>query len=924
MSSEETPSIGSHLRDLLGAAEIGSGAMAESAGVVEEAARVAAANYVPYSVPPEMSADEVASVARKAVADEQLDAREGFIAEAIILPDLRPAIDIVSGDFTIDHPAWMDYVAGTPAHANFVRAIPSVGRVELPGNPGIAYGGTCFVVGDGLVMTNRHVAQLFASGLGANGLAFLPGIDPGVDFLREVGSPPGALLRFRKMVMIHPYFDMALVEVGGLEGHDSLWFAAVEPDAARPRRIAVVGYPAFDPRNRADVQDKVFRGLYNVKRFQPGLLNGRRDVDSFGKMLSAGCHDSSTLGGNSGSVLICADSGDVVGLHFAGIYKDSNFAISAADLVRDARVIDAGVNIRGGGQSAHGPWSEWWRSVAPREDTASVAAAAVPATAVPSSAIAALQVPEGSGSVTITVPLQITLSFGAPLPAPIAHKQESLSLDEAVSRWSQALPDGVVRAKPGFNGRTDTIVLAARPESYEAVRAAAPAAFAGYPVDVRYATVDEQLGLASEATEAPAAIAYDDARRRDAPFRFDVVNEEMTVVAHVGPEESFHVLKEFLGKTGSTLTSSMYQFFADHVMNAVKERLDTGRVTMKIVLDPATRDSGTGAPKSGEFRRDATFDAWRRDYGFTNIYVPVGNGKLVTRAYHIKVSVGDHAHLWLSSGNWTKSSQPSQVEGSIARGNREWHIVLENERLARLFEAHIEADFDQSGELGGGEEAMVPTETMVDVPEDLFLEAPVERLEPLRIAGRKVKVMPILTPDRRGRVYTDSVLSLIRSATRQLVFQNQYIKIRKGMSGNLDELVEALIKKSREIPDLRVILRAGDVEDDITELRRRGMDVVRCVRVIANTHTKGIVVDRQRVLVGSQNWSDQAVSTNRDASLLFDDSEIAEYFLKAFEIDWARTRSAFSVGIERPVLLSRGNHPPPGYVRMPVSEYRDS
>lgn len=900
--------------------------MAESVGVVEEAARVAAADYVPHAVPPEISADEVAHVARKAVADEPLDEREGFIAEAIIFPDLRPSIDIVAGDFAIDHPAWTDYVAGTSAHANFVRAIPSVGRVELPGNPGVPYGGTCFVVGEGLLMTNRHVAQLFASGLGSDGLAFLPGIDPAVDFLREVGNPPGKLLQFRKMRMIHPYFDMALVEVDGLDGHEPLWLDAVEPDAARPRRIAVIGYPAFDPRNRADVQDKVFRGLYNVKRFLPGLLNGRRNVDSFNKILSAGCHDTTTLGGCSGAVLLCADSGDVVGLHFAGIYKDANFAIPVADLARDARIIDAGVNFRGGGHSGDGPWDDWWRSVAPREGIGQSAPFAPPAVTVPAPIVVSGETSSQNGAVTMTVPLQITLSFGAPVAGGGVTTQahEALSLDEAVTRWAKALPDGVVRVKPGFNGRTDTIVLAARPESFEAVRAAAPATFAGYPVDVRHATIDEQLGLAIETTEAPGAIAYDDARRQSAPFLFDVVEEEMTVVAHVGPEESFPVLQEFLGKTGTTLTSSMYQFFADHVMDAIKERLDAGKVMMKIVLDPATRDSGTGAPKPGEFRRDATFDAWRGDYGFTNIYVPVGTGKLVTRAYHIKVSVGDHKLVWLSSGNWTKSSQPRPVPGGAARGNREWHIVLENEKLARMFEAHIDADFDQCGELGGGEEAIAPPEIMVDVPEDSFLEAPVARLDPLRIAARKVKVKPILTPDRRGRVYTDAVLSLIRSATRQLVFQNQYIKIRKGMSGNLDELVEALIAKSRDIPDLRIILRAGDVDDDITELRRRGLDVTRCVRIIANTHTKGIVVDRQRVLVGSQNWSDQAVSTNRDASLLFDDGEVAGYFLKAFEIDWARARPAASAGLERPVLLARGDQPPPGYVRMPVSEYRDA
>ncbi|MBV2150308.1 phospholipase D-like domain-containing protein [Sphingobium yanoikuyae] len=921
MTNAKSPSIGAHLRQLLGRVQNVDGTpgvMAESTATLAEAAYHVAGRYEPHDVPSDISADEITNVARKAVADEPLDEREGFIAEAIILPDLRPAIDIIGGDFTIDHPAWRDYGADTPAHANFVQAIPSVGRIELPGNPGVPYGGTGFVVGEGLLMTNRHVAQLFASGLGVDGLQFISGIDPAVDFLRELDNQAGTPFAFRKIRMIHPYFDMALVEIEGLEGHAPLWLEPVELDAARPRRIAVVGYPAFDPRNRADVQDKVFRGVYNIKRFQPGLLAGRRNVDSFGKMMSAGCHDSSTLGGNSGSLVLSAETGDVVGLHFAGIYKDSNFAVPAVDLARDGRIIDAGVNIRGGGHRSDGPWEQWWRNVATPERPTTAGVPSTPA-AVAVQAPAAVHVPDG-GAVTISIPLQITVSLGVPDTGSAAQTVEALSLDEAIARLSQALPDGVVRVKPGFNGRTDVLVLAARPERFEVVRASAPAAFAGYPVDVRYATIDEQLGLTVDQLEVPGTIAYDDARRAKAPFLFDPVEEEMTVIAHVGPEESFPMLQEFLGKVQTTLTSSMYQFFAAHVMEAVKERLDAGGLTMKIVLDPATRDSGDGGPKDGEFRRDTTFEKWRDDFAFTNVYVPVGNGKLVTRAYHIKVSVADSQWVWLSSGNWTRSSQPKPVDGG-ARGNREWHIVLENRKLADMFEAHINADFDQCGELGGGEEAIAPAEIMVDVPEEIFLEAPVERLQPLRVTGRSVKVQPVLTPDRRGRIYTDAVLSLIHSARRQLVFQNQYIKIRKDMAGNLDELVEALIAKSKEIADLRIILRAGDVDDDITELRRRGLDVARCVRIITNTHTKGIIADGQRVLVGSQNWSDQAVSTNRDASLLFDDAEIAAYFLKAFEIDWARARPAVALGVEKPALIAQGAGPPPGYVRMPLSEY---
>ena len=110
----------------------------------------------------------------------------------------------------------------------------------------------------------------------------------------------------------------------------------------------MVGYPAFDPRNDTAVQNTVFGGFYYVKRLQPGKLQKRGAIDSFGKSVSAATHDSSTLGGNSGSALVDPATGQVVGLHFAGVYLEANYAVPTAELARDPRVIDAGLRFEPG------------------------------------------------------------------------------------------------------------------------------------------------------------------------------------------------------------------------------------------------------------------------------------------------------------------------------------------------------------------------------------------------------------------------------------------------------------------------------------------------------------------------------------------------------------------------------------------------
>lgn len=364
---------------------------------------------MPSRIPDHVPQEEVAKVADKLIrGDEPLDDREAYITEAIIIPDKRPAIDVIDDDFRAEHPLWLHYNDGA-LHANLKDALPGIGRIELPRHPSLPYGGTGFVVGEGLVMTNRHVAQIFATGLGLRNLAFAPGLGGAIDFKQERGSTGSVPIAVKRVVMIHPYWDMALLAVDGLAGHPILTLAQTVPSDSVQRDIAVVGYPAFDPRNPGGVQDEVFRGLYNIKRLQPGKLTGARDTRSFDKTVAAATHDSSTLGGNSGSAVIDPSSGAVVALHFGGLYMDTNFGVPAFALAQDGRVIDAGVRFEGTPERKAGPWDKYW------SDSEAVTQVAVPSPPPPPISTSTA-VPDGA-SMTVTVPLTITVAIGAPTPA---------------------------------------------------------------------------------------------------------------------------------------------------------------------------------------------------------------------------------------------------------------------------------------------------------------------------------------------------------------------------------------------------------------------------------------------------------------------------------------------------------------------------
>ena len=57
-------------------------------------------------------------------------------------------------------------------------------------------------------------------------------------------------------------------------------------------------------------------------------------------------------------------------------------------------------------------------------------------------------------------------------------------------------------------------------------------------------------------------------------------------------------------------------------------------------------------------------------------------------------------------------------------------------------------------------------------------------------------------------------------------------------------------------------------------------------------HNKLIVVDEEKVLLGSQNWSTSGIASNREASLLVEHAGIAAYFAEIFDADWDVSESA--------------------------------
>lgn len=388
------------------------------------------------------------SAVEKARNREPLNDDELNALEAIIIPEQRPAIRIYDGDFTITHPLWLPFNSD-PLKAALKALLPSVGRIDLPKHPSYPYGGTGFVVGENLIMTNRHVAEIFTAGLGET-LVFNTSFGTGIDFLREDENQQSRLLLIQNVEMIHPFWDMALLKVEGLgKDHPILTLSVTPPDALLGKNIAVVGYPAFDPRNNTKVQNQVFEGVYNVKRLQPGVVGARADITSFGHSVSALTHDSSTLGGNSGSVVFDPATQEVVALHFAGLYLKANYCVPAAELGLDGRVIDAGVRFTSNTRRKTTPWESYWRNTeapppVPKTATATLQSPMASVQQFPQPAN-----PSGS-EVSLTIPVQISVRFGAAVSG-TAAMSGTAAVSAAIEKAMEPQHDDEEAARDGYD-----------------------------------------------------------------------------------------------------------------------------------------------------------------------------------------------------------------------------------------------------------------------------------------------------------------------------------------------------------------------------------------------------------------------------------------------------------------------------------------
>jgi hypothetical protein len=299
--------------------------------------------------------------------------------------------------------------------------LPLIGRIDVVNFPGLDFVGTGWFVDTDVVVTNRHVANLIAKWDGRQ-FAFARGIGGktiesslcNAHEFDDLAPDSSRTFKVKEVLYIEPdngANDIAFLRVDRRTNGTAPPFITVAANNAPDEvPVCVVGYPARAPKRLIPDQElmkQLYRDRFDVKRAAPGFTSGFEQ--------GAATHDCTTLGGNSGSVVLELAAGQAVGLHLAGVYEENNFAVPASVL--------AGYIKRKRWNNP--PVIETRAPVSPpvpAPATTPVPQSPAPVATAPTSA--GTTVETVAGSVTITIPLNITVSLGAQTvvtqpPAPV-------------------------------------------------------------------------------------------------------------------------------------------------------------------------------------------------------------------------------------------------------------------------------------------------------------------------------------------------------------------------------------------------------------------------------------------------------------------------------------------------------------------------
>ena len=364
----------------------------------------------------------------------------------------------------------------------------------------------------------------------------------------------------------------------------------------------------------------------------------------------------------------------------------------------------------------------------------------------------------------------------------------------------------------------------------------------------------------------------------------------------VTPGEGLDALAGAISTARVRVLAAVYWFTSPEVASALASRARSG-VEVELLVE----DRPVGASADDLDRRDALLAALvGAGVRVRTTFATVEGARLRPYAFHhAKYAVVDGRTCVVTTENWVPSSfpPPGQDAAPLTRG---WGAVVECPALARELERVHLHDVERSSIPWDGEH--------------VHEGAP---LRPVTAAA-----LPGLAPARAALLFgpegwgegLGGVLDVVRAADASIDVALSDLELQ--WDDGPSPLVGALLDAARRDVRVRVLVDAGvgwAGEAAVDGLQRLAAcegatglraAVGRGLEGASRLHTKGLLADGRRVLLGSMNWVQASVLRNREVDVLLDCPDAALRLASSFERDWNASLSAAPQGPSASVMAS--------------------
>jgi cardiolipin synthase len=368
------------------------------------------------------------------------------------------------------------------------------------------------------------------------------------------------------------------------------------------------------------------------------------------------------------------------------------------------------------------------------------------------------------------------------------------------------------------------------------------------------------------------------------------------------PDTAYSVLSNLVDSATSTIDLNLYEFH----LAQLKDKLVAARqrgVAVRVFLEGGPVG---GLVDQGKWVAQELYNAGAQVRFIVNDST---TNRFQRYAYdHAKYGLIDGTKVFVESENWKNTGVPVDTSA----GNRGWGAVIENASYAAFMKTNV-FDFDWNPNMpdsysftpgdptyGGPTAGYVPD---TSVPTGTYVSPFASQT-----FGGTHTVTPVVIPED-GLLETKGIIGLIKSATKTLYVEQLYIYKYWGSGTSCNEVtcpdlfLQEVLNAARRGVKVKVVLDSAflDLTDprDNTYTRdyinqiaaTEGLDMEAKlidlgVTKVTKVHNKGIIVDGQKTLVSSINWSENSPANNREMGVIIDDPNVADFYTDIFYYDF--------------------------------------